>query len=258
MEKEDMLLRKRLIELSDISYRKSVITFSDFLNLHELNILHTTPKTELAVPYSVFGGYTYSERQMAAFLPDAFSLYMDNSEIEALFPVCILKITPVHLKYAENLGHRDYLGALLNLGIDRSKLGDILVQEYFAYVFVNESLANYIVDSLVKVKHTIVLTEKVETANFQYAPKYESVKGTLASVRLDSLLALAYNSSRSKSTGLIEGAKVYVNGKLITTNAYHIKDGDIVSVRGVGRFQFCRVISETKKGRYYVELNKYI
>lgn len=258
MEKEDLLLRKRLIELSNVSYRKSMITFSDFLNLNELNILHTTSKNEFATKYLTFGGYAYSERQMAAFLPDAFSLYMERNEIETSFPICILKITSVHTKYAEELSHRDYLGALLNLGIERSKLGDILVQDNTAYVFVNRVLADYIVDSLVKVKHTIVISMIVETADFSYTPKYEVVKGTLASVRLDSLLTLAYNSSRSRSTGLIESAKVYVNGKLITSNGYHVKNEDIISVRGFGRFQFCGIISETKKGRYYVELKKYV
>lgn len=257
MEKEETLLRKRFVELSNTAYQRCIITCSDFLNLNELNILHTTPKDLFPIPYKTFGGYVYSERQMAAFLPDAF-LYMEESEIQNLYPIRIVKITPVHVKFAEELGHRDYLGALLNLGIERSKLGDILVQEKSAYVFVNETLADFIVSELVKVRHTIVLPQIVESAEFIYEPKFEIVKGTVASVRLDSLLSLAYNSSRSKLTGLIEGARVYVNGKLITSNAYHIKDNDIISVRGMGRFQFRQIVSETKKGRYYVELYKYI
>ena len=257
MEKEETLLRKRFVELSNTAYQRGIITCSDFLNLNELNILYTTPKDLFPIPYKTFGGYVYSERQMAAFLPDAF-LYMEESEIQNLYPIRIVKITPVHVKFAEELGHRDYLGALLNLGIERSKLGDILVQEKSAYVFVNETLADFIVSELVKVRHTIVLPQIVESAEFIYEPKFEIVKGTVASVRLDSLLSLAYNSSRSKLTGLIEGARVYVNGKLITSNAYHIKDNDIISVRGMGRFQFRQIVSETKKGRYYVELYKYI
>lgn len=257
MEKEETLLRKRFVELSNTAYQRGIITCSDFLNLNELNILHTTPKDLFPIPYKTFGGYAYSERQMAAFLPDAF-LYMEESEIQNLYPIRIVKITSVHVKFAEELGHRDYLGALLNLGIERSKLGDILVQEKSAYVFVNETLAHFIVSELVKVRHTIVLPQIVESAEFIYEPKFEIVKGTVASVRLDSLLSLAYNSSRSKLTGLIEGARVYVNGKLITSNAYHIKDNDIISVRGMGRFQFRQIVSETKKGRYYVELYKYI
>ena len=258
MEKEETLLRKRFVELSNIAYQRGIITYSDFLNLNELNILHTTPKELFPIPYVTFGGYAYSERQMAAFLPDAFSMYMELSDLQNNYPIQIVKITPVHAKFAEELGHRDYLGALLNLGIDRSKLGDILVQEKSAYVFVNETLADFIVNELVKVRHTVVLPQVVKETEFVYEPKFEIIKGTVASVRLDSLLSLAFNSSRSKLTPLIEGARVYVNGKLITSNAYHVKNNDIISVRGMGRFQFREIVSETKKGRFYVELYKYV
>ena len=101
MQKEEIMLQKRLIELSKIAYQRGIVTFSDFLNLNELNILHTTPKDQFPIPYTTFGGYAYSERQMAAFLPDAFSLYMEESEVQNLYPISIVKITPVHAKFAE-------------------------------------------------------------------------------------------------------------------------------------------------------------
>ena len=75
MNKEELLLQKRLVELSRIAYTREIVTFSEFLNLNELNILHTTPKNMLLSQYKTYGGYGLSERQMAAFLPDA--LYYD-------------------------------------------------------------------------------------------------------------------------------------------------------------------------------------
>lgn len=258
MEKEETLLRKRFIELSNLAYQRGIVTYSDFLNLNELNILHTTPKDSFAVPYKTFGGYAFSERQMAAFLPDAFYMYMEEDEIKASYPLKVVQISPLNMKYAEELSHRDYLGALLNLGIERSKLGDILIQEKAAYVFVKESLAAFLTEELTRVKHTTVMAKEVDAAEFEYVPRFEEIKGTVASVRLDSLLSLAYNSSRSKLTALIEGAKVYVNGKLITSNGYQVKENDIISVRGMGRFQYKGMISETKKGRCYVSVHKYI
>ena len=71
MNKEEILLQKRLTELSRVAYHRGIVTFSDFLNLNELNILHTTPKDQWMTRYETFGGYGCSERQMAAFLPDA-------------------------------------------------------------------------------------------------------------------------------------------------------------------------------------------
>ena len=258
MEKEETLLRKRFIELANTAYQRGIAAYSDFLNLNELNILHTTPKELFPVPYRTFGGYSHSERQMVAFLPDAFSLYMEEAEINQMYPMKILKITPVHAKFAEELGHRDYLGALLNLGIERTKIGDILVQEKVAYVFVHESMADYLVNELVKVRHTVVLPSVETATDFIYEPKFEIIRGTVSSVRLDVLLSLSFQSSRSKLTPLIEGGKVYVNGKNITSNAYRVKNDDIISVRGMGRFQFKGIVSKKKKGRYCIELYKYV
>lgn len=258
MEKEEVLLRKRLTELSNLAYQRGIVMYSDFLNLNELNILHTTPKDLFPAPYKAFGGYAFSERQMAAFLPDAFYLYASEEEMKEAYPIRIVRIAPLQKKFAEPLSHRDYLGALLNLGIERCKLGDILAEEEQAFVFVSETLAEFVTTELTRVRHTTVMATIEDSADFVYEPKFEEIKGTVASVRLDSLLSLAFNSSRSKLTALIEGGRVYVNGKLITSNGYQVKDDDIVSVRGLGRFAYKGIVSETKKGRYYVSVYKYI
>lgn len=251
MQKEEFMLQKRLIELSKTAYRRGIVTYSDFLNLNELNILHTTPKNEFDTKYETFGGYNDSERQMAAFLPDA--LYYTH-----FYPIQILKIEPLQKKFTESLTHRDYLGAILNLGIERSKLGDILVMEDFAYLFVQESLADYICNGLTRIRHTSVNVTKEDSQSFTYVPKYKEITGTVASVRLDSLLSLAFGSSRSKLVNLIEGGKVFANGKLMTTNSYQVKEGDIISVRGIGRFRYNGIQSQSRKGRYFISLYKYI
>lgn len=251
MQKEELMLQKRLIELSRISYQRGIVTFSDFLNLNELNILHTIPKFELHTTYVTFGGYDYSERQMVAFLPDALCYEYD-------YPISILKISPLQKKFSDKLSHRDYLGAVLNLGIDRSKLGDILVEEDGAILFAHQSLEAFLMEELHRIKHTSIMVEKVNLQNFTYQPSVKEIKGSVSSLRLDSLLALAFSSSRSKLVAFIESGKVYVNGKLIISNGYQIKENDIISVRGLGRFRYKENISQTKKGRYYVTIELYI
>lgn len=266
MLKEEQLLEKRLIELSKTAYHRDIVTYSDFMNLNELNILHSLPKDSLYTGYITFGGYDPAERQMAAFLPDA--LYLRGSTkggsgesftAENLeFPFQVLSITPLHDKYAEALTHRDYLGAILNLGIERSKLGDILVDGKQAVIFIQSGLSTFLKDELTRVRHTSVQLSEIGLSDFHYAPRYEEIKGTVASVRLDSLLSLAFSSSRSKLTGLIEGAKVFVNGRLMTTNSYQVKEDDIISVRGMGKFQYKGTLSKTKKNRIFVMIHKYI
>lgn len=251
MNKEELMLRKRLIDLSNQAFRRDIVTFSDFLNLNELHILHTTPKDQFPARYETYGGYEAAERQMIAFLPDA--LYY-----EYRYPFTTVEITPSNLRFAEELSHRDYLGSLMNLGIERSKFGDIILDEKRALAFVCEDIADYIVDNLTRVRHTMVITSKKEPTEVTYEPKYEEIKGTVPSVRLDTVLSVAFPMSRSKLTSYIEAGKVFVNGKLITSNGYHLKEGDLISVRGMGKIAYNELLSETKKGRYYISVKKYV
>ena len=251
MNREEELFKKRLKDLASAADRRGIVVFTDFMNLNELNIFHSCTREFGYVSYQLFGGYEHAERQIAAFLPDALSYSYD-------FPIISLKIRPLQKKFAEDLSHRDYLGAVLNLGIDRACLGDILVEEDAAYLFCLERMADFIRDNLIRIRHTSVYVEQVEAENFHYEPKYKEVSGTVASVRLDKLLALAFNASRSSLTGLIEGGKVFVNGKLVTSNGYEPKEGDLISVRGMGRFRFRETGGQSKKGREYVILWRYI
>ena len=251
MNKEESMLQKRLIELSRMAYNRGIVTFSDFLNLNELNILHTTPKNMFLSQYKTYGGYDLSERQMVAFLPDA--LYYDYE-----YPVRIIEIRPLNKRFAEELTHRDYLGAVMNLGIERCKLGDIIVEEGRALLFVKEEMAEYIAEHLTQIRHTSVATTFTAEFNSDYEPDYEELKGTVPSIRLDTVLSIAYPLSRRKLTALIEGARVFVNGKLVTSNGYRLKENDMISVRKMGRIAYMGILSETKKGRYMISVRKYI
>ncbi len=251
MNKEELMLQKRLIELSNLSYKRGIVTFSDFLNLNELNILHTTPRELFPSRYETYGGYEPAERQMVAFLPDA--LYYDYR-----YPISVLRIGPANRKFAEDLSHRDFLGGILHLGIERSCLGDLLVEDIVCHVFVTDAMADFICDELTRVRHTAVKTEKIDETAFSFTPRLETIKGTVASVRLDTVLSVAFPMSRSRLTGLIESGKVFVNGKLITSNGYRLKKEDIISVRGMGKLVYQGILSETKKGRQYIQVGKYI
>ena len=251
MTREEQQLEKHFRDLARTAYQRGIVVFSDFLNLNELNIFQSLRGEFSYLETETFGGYELAERQIAVFRPEAPVFYAD-------YPVKCLKITPLNAKFAEDLHHRDYLGAVLNLGIDRACLGDILVEEDAAYLFCLERMADFIRDNLIRIRHTSVYVEQVEAENFHYEPKYKEVSGTVASVRLDKLLALAFNASRSSLTGFIEGGKVFVNGKLVTSNGYEPKEGDLISVRGMGRFRFRETGGQSKKGREYVILWRYI
>lgn len=276
MTREEDLLAKRMLELSRQSFQRGIITYTEFLNLNEQSILHTLPKSSLYTGYVLFGGYDTAERQMAAFLPEeALSLRgryecdmidFDRKEnIAALEKsvffeekMAVLRIAPLHDKFADELTHRDYLGAIMNLGLERGKTGDILIDGSDALVFIDAKLKDFIKEELTRIRHTSVLVSEEKWDHFQYIQKVQEIKGTVSSVRLDALLSLAFSSSRSKLTGLIEAGKVFVNGRLITSNGYQVKEQDIISVRGMGKFKYIERLSVTKKNRIYVLIHKYI
>ncbi len=247
---DDFFLR-RIRELADTAYRRDIVTFSDFLNLNEQNMVHSRRFQLPGVKLEYSGGYENAERQMIAFHPDALVFEWE-------YPIDCLKITPGALKYAEKLTHRDYLGALLNLGVERSVIGDILVKEHDAWFFVHRRMSDFFLDNLTRVRHTNVLVSKVENPAELPGPSFEEVTGTCASPRLDALIALAFRESRSSMVSFIEGGQVFVNGKLITSNGYEPSEGDIISVRGKGRFIFDGISRQTKKGRLGVRLRRYV
>lgn len=253
MNHEEELFQRRLFDLANIADRRNIVTYTDFLNLNELNIFYQTQKELQFVQCRNFGGYENAERQIVAFIPDALSYRDDIS-----YPIACIHIRPLHEKYADMLTHRDFLGAILNLGIDRSTIGDILIDQKHAWLFCLDKMADFLCSELCRIKHTQVMAEQMDVENMDYQPKLEHIRGSVASVRLDSLLALAFGSSRSSLVGLIEGGKVFVNARLVTSNGYKLKENDLISARGLGRFRYLGVSSSTRKGRLMAEIEKYV
>ena len=251
MEREELFIR-RMEEQADTAYHRGIVTFSDFLDLYELHMIHGINWKKHGVTVSLSGGYEAAERQMAAFVPDALLF-------EWQYPWICIKIVPSAPKFAETLTHRDYLGSILGLGIERCKIGDILIKGKEACFFCHEKIAGYILGELRTVKHTSVDAEICEDfQELDFRPNEEKITGTVASVRLDSVISLAFGTSRSVVTPFIEGGKVFVNGKMVTSNGCRLNDGDLISVRGKGKFRYGTVLNQTKKGRSLIQIFRYV
>ena len=250
MTKEETILAKRFLDLSRQAGQKDIVVFSEFLNLNELNIF----KQEIPNLYSgyeIFGGYALSERQMIAFIPDALC-YTWN------YPIACLEITPVNRRFAENLTHRDVLGSLMNLGIERSKLGDILVDETEIYVFCQEKLAPYLISELNRIRHTEVKVQQIQQDDLDIQPKKELLSGIISSNRLDCVIACICSVSRSQAVQWIKGGKIFLDNRQILQSTAECKPGELISVRSFGRFRFLECVGETRKGRLKIQYEKYI
>ncbi len=252
-DKEELILRKRFLELAHTADKRGISTFSDFLNLNEQSIFlylkHELPK----IKYFSFGGYEDAERKMLCFCHD-FQL-KSNDDIN--YPISVVKIEPLNQKFSDKLTHRDFLGAVLNLGIDRNKTGDILIQDNIGYIFTTDSIGQFIKEHLIKVKHTTVETSILEQKKFTYKATFKEKKASVSSERLDSILSVAFNSSRSSIIQFIKAGKVFVNSKVILSNSYLLEENDLVSVRGIGKFIYLGIIGKSKKGRYIIKINLY-
>ena len=259
-EKEELFTKKRLLESAQLAYQKEIVVYTDFLGLAEQNLFYSSLKEFPAVSYSCYGGTSQAERYCIAFdgRERVNGLKQTPAEEFYLFPIVCISITPSSLKYGENLTHRDYLGALLHLGITRAKVGDIYIKEKQAYVFCTESIADFICKELCTVKHTLVHCEITVPSEEELKPEFKEITSTVASLRLDAFLSVSFNSSRSSLTAFIDGGKTYVNGRLATKAGMQLDEGDIVSVRGKGRFIVSEVKNMTKKGRIVVTINKYV
>ncbi len=251
MTKEEQLLSKRLKELAFNTFNKGFTTYSDFLNLNELNLLLSIKKELPPVEMDLYGGYEGAERKMVCF-------YQFTNDYDRTFPIHCVRVTPRNEKFCDALTHRDYLGALLNLGIERYTIGDIIIKNKEGYVFCNNKMCDYIMQNLTRIKHTDVRCTQDDELMMNVTHDFQEIRGTVASVRLDAVLSLAFQGSRSSLSNLISAGKVFVNSRLIESNSYSLKEGDVVSVRGYGKFIYQEQQNQTKKGRYFVVLKKYI
>lgn len=250
-EKEDQLLKKRIEELAARARYQKHYTFTSFLSLAEQEIVwqHTS---SIGYPYvEMFGGSDECERKTARF--------GDLGEIdqESNYPISCIRICPCLEKFADEFSHRDFLGALMNLGIERAVLGDIFIESKTAYVYCLDSIAEYICEHLEQVKHTKVKAKISDTLQNHTAHTLKEVKYQVSAERIDSIVAKFCKASRSDAVSYFQNKLVYVNGRLYEKTSGKLKEGDTVSVRGFGKFIYLGVENETKKGKINIKVSVY-
>ena len=247
-EKEVRQFQNHMMDMAEKSYRQNIFLFSDFLGLYEQDLFwQVAPKLQ-EKSFRLWGGKEQADRVMVRF---------GNPEelgYEVEFPISCIHITPLNQKFADDLSHRDFLGALMNLGIERSTIGDIIVGEKQAYLFCQEAMADFICENLVSVKHTNMKCEIVQDWKelAKEEPKRELLQ--VVSPRADALIAKTYRISREESLSLFQTGKVFVDGRLCEQNARLIKPGETVNARGFGKFVYLGEKGETRKGKLNVEV----
>ena len=251
MREDNELLKRRFLELAKRSDTQSTFTFPDFLGLAEQSVLKTLGRELRGVNIELFGGTLGCERLVARFGSEEDLGYAED------YPIACIKAMPKNKKYAESLTHRDYLGAIMNLGIERETVGDIAITDEATYIFALSAIADFIISNLTRVRHTdltLSLSEPPAEALF----RTEERKVQVSSERLDAVIARVYALSREDAQLLFAKRLVFADGREIQSASYSPKENEVISVRGRGRFVYIGQVGTTRKGRLNVAVQVYV
>lgn len=251
---EDEKLKKRFSDLLEQSYQNTAYYFTDFLSASDTALVYQVAEGHHGQykDIVVWGGADGCERTMIRFGNE------EEFGYTIPFPIRIVRIDPLLKKFADDLTHRDFLGAIMNLGIERDVIGDIVVKDKSAYVFVAEKIVEYVCESLDKVKHTSVKCTLLEEMPEEVKPELKSVELIVSSIRMDSIIAKLYHLSRTQALELFRKKLILVNGRVYENNSGYPKENDVIAVRGYGKFVFKRIAYDTKKGKQAIEVEQYI
>jgi RNA-binding protein YlmH len=225
---------------------------TDFLDPRQVEILMSLANRSPEVQLRLTGGYEAAERKRAIVAPDYRDL---ESEPEGIALIRVTAGTEGHLA----LDHGDYLGALLGLGIKRDRIGDLQVHEDGCDCLVAEEIADYVNIHLRQVHRVHVLTELLPLSDLRVSvPALEEMNLSVASLRLDGIASDVYRISRSKIVDPIRAGRCRVNWKTEEDPSAPLKEGDVVSFQGLGRFKVLHLEGTTKKGRVRLKIGKFI
>lgn len=242
----------RAMEWVERSAQQHELKRTDFLDPRQMEIVTMLANRNADVAVRFEGGYPEAERRRAIIGPDYRDL---DSEQAGVAVLAVNSPSQGHL----DLDHGDYLGALLGLGIKRDRIGDIHVHEDFSHIIVTDEIADYLNIHLRQVHRVNVLTDVLPLSELRTViPKLEEMSLTVASMRLDGIASDVYRISRSKIVDPIRAGRCRVNWKAEEDPSESLKQGDVVSFKGLGRFKVLEVDGVTKKGRIRVKIGKFI
>ena len=207
LSKEEQIMYNHFDDMYNLADRRGIPVFSDFVSLNEVNLVYMLLEEkginrQIQDEYLyVFGGYDQAERNMVCFLPQ--NSYQEIEEKD--FPIACVRIAPVNKKFCDALTHRDYLGTIMNIGLERNQIGDIVVKNegngkndaFVAYVFCRKNKAELLTD-ITRIRHTTVSAEIIEGTEISFEQQYKEIAGSVSSLRIDSIISVAAKTSQTQ------------------------------------------------------------
>lgn len=254
---KDKLLISKVTDKIKFCETKNKIQTTAFLDQMEQKIVDRFLRTQKISNYFYTGGYEEAERKILIFYPEKLEDMLSNINLNEYINV-IRIILPNELK--GEYSHRNYLGGLMKLGIAREKVGDILVDDNGADILVSPEVLKFLltnISSLTRFSKSKI--EKIELKDLRKIEvKKEIITITIPSMRLDNIVAELAKCSRGKANEILEQERVLLNYEIVTKSSKEIKEKDTITIRGKGRFVIKNIVGNSRKGRLFVEVEKFI
>lgn len=250
---ENDLLIAKVLDKKKICNSKNKITYTDFLNEKEQRVIEKNVKLENAFFYGVNEN---ADRKILVFYPEKLTEELVRKSLKS-----VLSGIRIILKNDQigNYEHKNYLSALIKIGIDRGKIGDILVDDYGADIIAFDMNKEFIIQSLSKLT-------RFRKANIDIIPiddikqkidRFEESTIIVSSMRIDNIVAELAGCSRTNADEYINNEKVFVNYETALKVSKTIFEGDIVTIRGKGKFRIDGLVRNTRNNRFVIKVNKY-
>lgn len=245
---EQGLLASRTNDAIKICNNSSQPKFIGFLRPEETAVVKAVAEKQ-ALKYSFFGGYSEAERVFFGVFPEWCDDYED------LFPITALSFT---FRKSDKLTHREFLGSFMSLGFARETVGDILIEEGRAVAFFTREVSSYVKGEIRKISNVGVDITEGFSGGLPQMGGFADITDTVASARLDCVVASLAGVSRSTATEFIEQKLITVNSVCCEKAVALVRNGDKITIRSKGKFIIESIDEKTKKGRLKISAKKYI
>lgn len=251
---EERMLLARVLDKAEAARNRSVPAYTHFLSPGERAAAESLLAACGRPPCRFFGGFEGAERTVCGFAPDWM-------EPEDLFAGEDSPLTALRLCFHESarLSHRDFLGAVLGLGLTREKLGDMLVSGDHCDLLLLKETAPVVLSQLEQVGRYPVKGREIALSELEVRPpEVRTIRDTVAALRLDAVAASGFSLSRGKAADLIAAGRVAVNHREVLKPDRAVARGDVISCRGLGKFVIAEITGLSRKGRTMIVLERYI
>ena len=256
-DKDDKILLAQILDKAEMVEKKNKIEYTDFLDLAQIELVQKFINKIKLQNYMIYGGFEQAERKMFVIYPDKFNSVVVEKNLSNIIQIIRIEL-PDDLK--GKYTHRDYLGAVIKLGIERKKIGDIIVDQNGADIIADKDVVKFLIDnlgSLTRFSKSTISVQNIEGLR-PVEIKKEELEIIVSSMRLDNVISELARCSRNKALDIINTERVFINFECETKKTKQVKTGDMITIRGKGRFFVKEIIGQTRSGRTVIKIEKFV